>query len=95
MKDITLESLFYSGGTIAESEIIKSGFGHIAINDNYIFFANDKSFKAIKYELNTEFTYKLLKTKIKIINKESFLKFMEEDLFYANKKKIFAFYLNN
>jgi len=94
MKDITVESLFYSGGTIDKKSIIKTKSGNFAINDNYIFFANKENFKAVKYEYNFEYSYKLLKTKIKIITPERFINFMTDDLFSIFRDKIFNYYLN-
>lgn len=67
------ESLFYSGGTITTSDIKETThkFYNVAFNDNYMFiFSKDhKLVKVVKYELQHEFAYKVLKTKVKINNR--------------------------
>ena len=91
---IIVTSLFYSGGTITEKDIFKTKNGFFALNDNYFFISNGEKTKVIKYELNNIYTFKLLKSKIKIMNKEHFIKFLNNDLFSVFTQKIFDYYLN-
>ena len=96
---ITQHSLFFKGGTILPDEIypiyyINELLGYLAINDNYIFLQQHNELKAIKYKLNAEYMYKILKTHIKIISKERFIKFMTDKLFCCNAKNIFKHYFN-
>lgn len=69
-----VDTLFYTGGTITENDIkpiSKSPFYNgkaFAINDNYLFlFQGKKLIKAVKWGENSIYTYKVLKTKVKII----------------------------
>ena len=66
------ESLFYTGGTITSGDIIKTSGKikyDIAFNSNYMFIFNKGSFKplkVVKIEYQTEYTFKIMKTKVKI-----------------------------
>ena len=77
--NIITESLFYTGGTITTNDIIKttSKLHNIAFNDHYmfIFTKENKLIKVVKIELQHEFTYKIMKTKVKII-KDSFIELL-------------------
>ena len=70
-KQIT-ESLFYSGGTMTTGDIIETSDKckyDIALNENYMFIfekGSIKPLKVVKVEYQTEFTYKIMKTKVKI-----------------------------
>jgi hypothetical protein len=90
MGNIITESLFYSGGTISESEVFKNKYGYFALNDRYLFVSDGSKVSVLKYEISPEYCYKVLKTKIKISSKENFIQFMNhKDLFSVLHKAIF------
>jgi hypothetical protein len=64
------ESLFYSGGTITIDDIIETTHNlyNVAFNDDYvfIFILDNKLLKVIKYEMQYEYAYRVLKTKLQI-----------------------------
>jgi len=68
------ESLFYSGGTITTDDIIETSDKckyDIALNKDYMFIFRKGltiPFKVVKIEYQTEYTYKIMKTKVKIGN---------------------------
>ena len=80
-----VDSLFYLGGTIEKDNIQHTCNNdyNIAFNDVYLFILdkNDNILKAIKYDIDSKWSYKLLKTKIKIASKVSFILFMQDNLF--------------
>lgn len=78
-----IDSLFYSGGTITEQDIIKIDQGYsIALNNDYIFIGKDqKLVKVVKYKIDQEYTYKIQKTQVKINSKDQFIKFLKDELF--------------
>ena len=84
-------SLFYPGGTISDNDIFKNKYGIFALNDNYLFIAKDHKSAPIiiKYEIQSEFIFKILKTKIKISSKDRFIKFMTDDLYDCFQRVIF------
>ena len=72
MTQAIAESLFYSGGTINTNDIIKTSDEccyDIALNQDHLFIFpkwKTKPVKVVKIERQTEFTYKIMKTKVKI-----------------------------
>lgn len=90
-------SLFYPGGTISDKDIIKTKHGLFALNDRFLFIAKSRKHTpaVIPYELNREFTFKILKTKIKIIDKECFKEWLADEFCDCIKRQIFAHYTKN
>jgi hypothetical protein len=92
--NIITESLFFKGGTISENEIYSNGICNFALNDNYLFLEKGNKIKAIKYECDSEYVYKLLKTKIKIMSKSDFIKWFLDMTFAAcHRERIVNYYL--
>jgi hypothetical protein len=89
MEKISIESLFYSGGTIAESEVFENKSGFFALNDKYLFVSNGIKVSVLKYEICDEYCYKILKTKIKISARTNFIEFLKDELFSVHHKAIF------
>ena len=79
------ESLFYSGGTITTDDIIKTSdecLYDIALNEDYMFIfekGSIKPLKVVKIEYQTEFTYKIMKSKVKI--SRGFAKHVKDNTF--------------
>ena len=79
------ESLFYSGGTITTDDIIQTSDTckyDIALNSDHMFLfkkGSTKILKVVKVERQTEFTYKIMKTKVKICG--GFAGFVKDDVF--------------
>ena len=78
-------SLFYSGGTITTDDIINTTMDSLydmALNKNYMFLfqkGSTKIVKVVKVEIQTEFTYRIMKTKVKI--GRDFAEFVKDDTF--------------
>ena len=89
MENIITESLFYTGGTISESEIFKNKYGYFALNNQYLFVSDGVKVSVLKYEICPEYCYKVLKTKIKISAKSNFTRFLQDDLFSVHHRVIF------
>jgi len=85
MKKAIPESLFYSGGTITDDDIIQTSDTckyDIALNKGYMFLFRKGSIKpekVVKVEYQTEFIYKIMKTKVKI--SQGFGKHVQDDRF--------------
>ena len=83
-KQIT-DSLFYSGGTITTGDIIKTSVKcnyDIALNNDYMFLfrkGTTELVKVVKVEYQTGFTYKIMKTKVKI--SRNFGEYVQDDTF--------------
>ena len=79
------DSLFYAGGTITSGDIIQTSDKcsyNIALNNNYMFIfkkGSTKVVKVVKVEYQAEFTYKIMKSKVKI--SRDFAKHVQDDLF--------------
>jgi serine/threonine protein phosphatase PrpC len=79
-----VDSLFYSGGTLEEKDIIKTSSTckyNIAINDSYMFIfskENGSLIKTVKVEFQSEFTFKVMRANVKI-SKNSFIHMMTDD----------------
>ena len=89
------ESLFFKGGTISEEQIYTNKFCKFALNDNYLFLEVNNKIKVIKYECDSSYVYKLLKTKIKIGSKDDFIKwFLDCTFAECHRQKIVKYYFS-
>ena len=85
MEEVIPDSLFYSGGTISTKDIIKTSNTcnyDIALNSDHMFLlkkGSTKIVKVVRVEYQTEFTYKIMRSKVKI--SRDFAKHVQDDLF--------------
>jgi hypothetical protein len=93
MDKIIMESLFTAGGTLNPEDIIKTPYGYIAANREYIFLSDGRKCAKIKYKEYSEYVAKPGKNKIYIYTIDSFLNKMKDDLFYFVQRGLFAYYL--
>lgn len=95
---ILTDSLFYKGGTIEYNNCKNTCYNgyKIAFNDIYLFIIDhSKIIGAIEYQDNTDYSYKLLKTKIKIVSKDNFIAFVSDPTFESIVKIIVRNIANN
>lgn len=89
MANITTESIFHLGGIIPENEVINTRYGKVGISSERIFFQQGQEVKSLPLEFHSDYTYRILKTKVQTANIEKLKQFLADDFYQSFHQGIF------